>query len=138
MNVVQTCSSDNKTTSYKMKNPKYYLNVELYKVLDIDMKSIKILVKIYNQKTPIWLDVDSKTISKINYKLVSRAHIIGSDGIHVSSDILNNILIEPPEGKRKCYQCEFDEFIVENDLVDEAITNGLVWQTVSDYLKILQ
>jgi hypothetical protein len=138
MNIVQTCSSDNKTTSYKIKNPKYYLNIELYKVLDIDMKNIKILVKIYNQKTPIWLDVDSKTISKINYKLVSRAHIIGSDGIHVSSDILNNISIEPPEGKRKCYQCEFYEFIVENGLVDEAMTNGLVWQTVCNYLKILQ
>lgn len=138
MNVVQTCSSHYKTSSSKIKNPKYYLNIELYKVLDIDMKNIKILVKIYNQKTPIWLDIDSKTISKINYKLVSRAHIIGSDGIHVSSDILNNILIEPPKGKRRCYQCEFDEFIVENDLVDEAITNGLVWETVCNYLKILQ
>jgi hypothetical protein len=49
---------------------------------------------------------------------------------------LNNISIEIPKGNRRCYQCEFDEFIVENNLVDEAITNGLVWKTVSDYLAM--
>jgi hypothetical protein len=124
------------TSSCKIKNPKYYLNIELYKVLDIDMNNLKILVKIYNQETAIWLPVKSNTLSKLNYKLVSHAHLIDSHGIYVSSDILNNNYIELPKGKRRCYQCEFDQFIVENNLVDEAITNGLVWQTVSDYLTL--
>jgi hypothetical protein len=136
MNIVQTFSPDFKTSSFEIKNPLYHFNIELYKVLDIDMNNIKILVKIYNQKRPIWLSVDSNTLSKLNYKLVSRAHLIDSDGIHVSSDILNNSDIEVPKGKRRCYQCEFDQFIVENNLGDEAITNGLVWKTVSNYLTL--
>ena len=138
MNIIQTFSPDYKTWSFEIKNPLYYLNIELYKVLDIDMTNLKILVKIYNLETPIWLSVESNILSKTNYKLVSRAHIIGSDGIHISSDILNNVYFEPPKGARHCYQCEFDQFIVENNLVDEAITNGLVWKTVSDYFAVLE
>jgi hypothetical protein len=138
MNNIQTFSSHFKTSSFEIKNPYYYLNIELYKVLDININNLQILVKIYNQESPIWLPVDSFTLTKLNYKLVSRAHIIGSDGIHVSSDILNNTSIEPPKGFRKCYQCEFDEFIVEHNLVDEAITNGVVWKTVSDYFAMLE
>jgi hypothetical protein len=101
-------------------------------------KGVKILVKIYNQENPIWLPVHSKTISKLNYKLASHAHLIDSYGIYISSDMLNDVSIEPPKGKRRCYQCEFDQFIVENHLVDEAITNGLVWKTVSNYLAMLE
>ena len=138
MSIIQTVSNKYNASSFEIKNPHYYLNIELYKVLDIDMKNIKILVKLYNQENPIWLHVHSKTISKLNYKLVSRAHIIDSDGIYVSSEILNDIYIEPPKGKRRCYQCEFDQFIVDNNLVDEAMTNGLVWKTVSDYLALLE
>jgi hypothetical protein len=128
----------NKSSSIEIKNPHYYFNIELYKVLDIDMNNLKILVKIYNQEKPIWLPVDSTSLSKLNYKLVSRAHLIDADGIYVSSEILNKASLEPPKGKRRCYQCEFDQFIVENNLVDEAITNGLVWKTVSSYLMMSQ
>jgi hypothetical protein len=133
----KTVLSKYKPSKCKITNPHYYLNIELYKVLDIDMNNKKILVKIYNQEKAIWLHVKTNTLSKLNYKLVSRAHLIDSNGIYVSSDILNNCSIELPKGKRKCYQCEFDQFIVENNLVDEAITNGLVWKTVCDYLSLL-
>jgi hypothetical protein len=136
MNLMQTFF--NKKSTIEIKNPHYDLDIELYKVLDIDMSHLKILVKIYNQEKPIWLSVDSKSLSKLNYKLVSRAHLIDAHGIYVSSDILNKASIDPPKGKRRCYQCEFDQFIVENNLVDEAITNGLVWKTVSNYLIMLQ
>jgi hypothetical protein len=138
MNIIQTFSSDFKTSSFEIKNPNYYLNIELYKVFDIDMKNSKILVKIYNQEKPIWLPVNSIPLSKANYKLVSRAHLIGSNGIYVEPDILNNISNEPSKGFRRCYQCEFDQFIVENNLIDEAITNCVVWKTVSDYLALLE
>jgi hypothetical protein len=83
MKTIQTFFSDYKP-SCKIKNPDYYLNIELYKVLDIDMNNLKILVKIYNQEKAIWLPVKSNTLSKLNYKLVSRAHLIDSDGIYVS------------------------------------------------------
>ena len=138
MNLAQTFFMNNKISLFEIKNPHYFLNIQLYKVLDIDMNNLKILVKIYNLENPIWLPVDSNSLSKLNYKLVSRAHLIDADGIYVSSEILNKVSIEPPKGKRRCYQCEFDQFIVENNLVDEAITNGLVWNTVCKYLTMLQ
>lgn len=127
----------NKKCVSKINNPEFSLNIELYKVFDIDIKNKKILVKLYNQKNPIWLEVNSNVLSKTQYKLISRAHVIDSNGIYVLSEILNNTITELPPGIRRCYQCEFDEFIVENDLVDEAITNGIVWETVSNYLNRL-
>ena len=111
------------------------INIELYKVLDFDIINKKILIKIYNQPNPIWLSVHSSVLSRSQYKIVSRGHLIGPNGIFVSSAIVNNPKIEIPKGMRKCYQCEFDEFIVKNNLVDEAITNGIVWETVSEYLN---
>jgi len=127
----------NKKCASKIKNPDFSLNIELYKIFDIDIKNKKILVKLYNQKNPIWLEVNSNILSKTQYKLISRAHVIDSNGIYVLSEILNNNITELPYGIRRCYQCEFDEFIVENNLVDEAITNGIVWETVSKYLQTL-
>ena len=129
MNSTKTYSMD------KIKNPIYYLNIELYKVLVFDILNRKILVKIYNHTEPVWLDVNCKSLSKNHYLLVSRGHIIGNSGITVSSEIINNRSFDIPKGMRKCYQCEFDEYIVENNLYDEAFTNLFVWKTVCDYLE---
>jgi len=125
---------------------------ELYKTLDFIhdpiSSSSQVVVWMHPIKLPSGSEIPKTQIVKLEivwtekdpcelYRSPSSSHIMTVEGL----GLMDSHRIYLPPNTRRCYQCEYDEFIYDTSLTPEYdhdprdIINNSVWTEVQKYLS---